>query len=905
MLKKYLSTKNIIALVVLLISMVVYLLTFQRTVPFWDCGEFIAASAIMGVPHPPGAPFFTLLGRIFIMLPFGNNPAIKMNLISVLSSALTVMFLYLIIVEVLMILKKELSTTGDKVLVFGSAAIGALAYSFSDSFWFSAVEAEVYAASLLFFSCIVWLGVKWYIIPDRLGLEKYLILIAYLMGLSIGIHQLSLLAFFFIAWLVYFKETEKITMTNFLLFCVIALLAFFVIYPGIVEWFPAMLDGTIEKPVSVSNSSFLKIFPFLLVIVAIYGVYYTNKRKQKILNITFISFLLIVLGYTTYLSVFLRAHDNPPLNMGNPSKTQSFVDYMERKQYGDQPPLFKRRTRPESQYQQNYRKYKSDFDFFWKYQLGHMYWRYFGWNFVGRAGNIQDAPIVLFKDVEGWAVMKGWPHKYYAIPLMIGLLGLFFHIKREWKTSLAFISIFLVTGIGLIVFFNVPEPQPRERDYFVVGSFFVFAFWIGLGVYYVAEVLKEAFHKEKYIYAGITVLVLAIPVNMLIQNYHTHDRSLNYVAWDSAYNMLQSCKKDAILFTVGDNDTYPLWYLQQAEGIRRDVRIVNLSLINVDWYILQQKNDEPFGAKKVPMNLTDQQAKSLSDGYIVDLPPQPVKMPAVPEEKWTEYGITNSSQIDNLYFTMKPYAEYQGRQVIRLQDYMIYNIILANKWERPIYYALSGPSNDKIGLDDYLEIQGMSTEIVPIKRNSTSFSSINLDILDEHLLAENVVPSKDYQAGFIFHNTNNPNLNIEEQSQDMINTYKALYIMTAREHLSSNNPNKAIEYLNMAEKRFPYNIVQTNFNLLLEATDLANRTGDKNLFDYYSDLVVYEAERRLTTNPSDTEMLNITAWVYERREKYGKALEAYNKMLFQYPDDQNLRARINYIQSLLNDSTEK
>jgi hypothetical protein len=855
----------------------------------------------MGVPHPPGAPFFTLLGRIFIMLPFGNNPAIKMNLISVLSSALTVMFLYLIIVEVLMILKKELTVIGDKVLVFGSAAIGALAYSFSDSFWFSAVEAEVYAASLLFFSCIVWLGLKWYIIPDRPGLEKYLILIAYLMGLSIGIHQLSLLAFFFIAWLVYFKETEKITMPNFLLFCVVAPFAFFVIYPGIVEWFPAMLDGTIEKPISVSNSSFLKIFPFLLVIAAIYGVYYTNKRKQKILNITFISFLLIVLGYTTYLSIFLRAHDNPPLNMGNPSKTQAFVDYMERKQYGEQPPLFKRRTRPEAQYQQNYRKYKSDFDFFWRYQLGHMYWRYFGWNFVGRAGNIQDAPVVLFNNIEGWSIVRGWPHKYFAIPLMIGLLGLFFHIKREWKTSLAFISIFLVTGIGLIVFFNVPEPQPRERDYFVVGSFFVFAFWIGLGVYYVAEFLKVAFNKENYIYAGITLLALAIPVNMLIQNYHTHDRSLNYVAWDSAYNMLQSCKQDAILFTAGDNDTYPLWYLQQAEGIRRDVRIVNLSLINVDWYILQQKNDEPFGAKKVPMNLTDQQVKSLSDGYIVDLPPQPVKMSAVPKEKWVEYGITDSSQTDNLYFTMKPFAEYQGRQVVRLQDYIIYNIILANKWERPIYYALSGPSNDKIGLEEYLEIQGMAMEIVPVKR----FTSINSDIMNQQLLVEDVVPSKDYQLGFIFHNTDNPNLNIEEQSQDMINTYRALHVITARELLASNQIDKTIEYLNIVAKRFPNEIIPTNFDLLVEATDLASRTGDKNLFDHYSVTLLYETENKLVADPSNIEILNRAAWLYERREEYNKALEVYNKMLPQYPNDPSLRARINYIQGLLNDSTEK
>jgi len=856
----------------------------------------------MGIPHPPGAPFFTLLGRIFIMLPFGSNPAIKMNFLSVLSSALTVMFLYLIIVEVLMILKKELITTTDKVLVFGSATIGALAYSFSDSFWFSAVEAEVYANSLFFFSCIVWLGLKWYTIPDRPGLEKYIILMAYLMGLSIGVHQLSLLAFFFIAWLVYFKETDKFTITNFLLFGVITLFIFFTIYPGIVEWIPAMLDGTIEKPFHVSNSSFLKMFPFLLVIAAIYGVYYTNKHKIKILNITFISFLMIVIGYTTYISIFLRAHDNPPLNMGNPSKTQAFVDYMERKQYGEQPPLFKRRTRQEAAYQQNYRKYKSDFDFFWRYQLGHMYWRYFGWNFIGRAGDLQDAPVVLFNNVEGWSIMKGWPKKFYAIPLMIGLLGLLFQLRREWKTSLAFISLFLVTGIGLIVFFNVPEPQPRERDYFIVGSFFVFAFWIGLGAYFVTEFLKNVFNKEKSVYAGILILALAVPFNMLIQNYHTNDRSLNYAAWDSGYNMLQSCKPDAILFTVGDNDTYPLWYLQNAEGIRRDIRIVNLSLINIDWYILQQKNDEPFGAKKVPMNLSDERVKTLSAAYIVDLPPQPVKMPSVPREKWLEYGITDTSQIENLFFTMKSFSEMQGRKVIRLQDYMIYNILMANKWERPIYFALSGPADEKIGLDQHLEITGMAMEIVPLQRKGSSFASINLETMDKNLLTENVVPSKDYQPGFIFHNTDNPNLNLEEQSQDMISTYRALYVMTAREYLTVNRPDKTVECLNMVTKRFPHEVLPTRFDLLLEMVELSEQVNDINLFNYNCQIVLAEAEKRLALDPGDAESLNYAAWIYEKRNEYGKALEAYNKMLLQFPNDQNLKARINYIQSLLSNS---
>jgi hypothetical protein len=897
MLKKYLTTKNIIALSVFLISLIVLLFSFQRGVPYWDCGEFIATAATMGVPHPPGAPLFTLIGRIFIMLPFGDNPAVKMNFISVLGSAFTVMFLFLIISETLILWKKNVETLSDKIIVFGSAAIGALAYSFSDSFWFNAVEAEVYASSMFFFSAVVWLGLKWYVLPDRKGLEKYLIFAGYLIGLAIGIHQLSLLAFFFIAWLVYFKETREITIPNFLLFCLCAPFVFFIIYPGIVEWIPSMLDGSMDSPIKITDSEFLKILPLLITLGSIYGIYYTHKRKKKILNIAFISVTLILLGYTTYGVVIFRAHDNPPLNMGNPSTTQSFVDYMERKQYGEQPSILKRRTRQEPEYQKNYKKYTSDFDFFWRYQLGHMYWRYFGWNFIGRAGDIQDAPVVFFKDVENWSKMKGWPQKYYAIPFLIGLLGFFFHFKRDWKTFLAFFSLFLVAGVGLIVFFNVPEPQPRERDYFIVGSFFVFAFWIGVGAFQIAEFIKKASKKDYLAYAGIGVFILAIPFNMLLQNYHTHDRSLNYAAWDSAYNMLQSCKTDAVLFTAGDNDTYPLWYLQNAEGIRRDIRIVNLSLINVDWYIKQQKNDEPFGAKKVPISFSDEEIKYLSESYYSELPPQPVKLPAVPKERWSEFGITDTVQAGSMSITIKPFADFQGKQVIRLQDLMILNILMTNKWERPIYFALSGNPVDRIGLDDYLQMQGMSLEIVPVKRAPGDRFNMNLPIVDKQLLAEHVTPSKDYQPGFIFRNMNNPNINIEEQAQDMIDTYRALYSMTARQYVTS-NPEKAKQYINTMSRRFPYEIMPMNFNLLLDIVDMSNQMNDKPLFKYYSDIVEREANKQLISNPNDPETMNILAWIYERRDEYDKALAIYNKFLESNPNDQNLRGRIAYLRTL-------
>jgi hypothetical protein len=847
-----------------------------------------------------------------MFVPIGDNPAIKMNFISVLASALTVMFLYLIIVIALTIIKDGLKNRTDEIIVYCSAIIGALSYAFSDSFWFSAVESEVYASSLFFMSLVVWLAMHWYTTPLAEKTDRYLLLIAYLMGLSIGVHQLSLLCFFLAAWLVYFKMTETITATNMILFMIVAPLLFFIIYPGIVQWIPSMLDGSIESPVKITDSGLLQIFPIILTLAIIYGIYYTHKHQKKYLNMAFSMMLLILLGYTTYTIVVVRAAKNPPLNMGNPSSAQSFVDYMERKQYGDPPPIFKRRALPQPEYQKNYKNYKSDWDFFWRYQLGHMYFRYFGWNFIGRAGDLQNAPVALFKEPSSgskewnsWYRTKGWPVKLYAIPFVIGLFGLFYHFRKDWKVSIAFLSLFLVSGIGLIVYFNVPEPQPRERDYFVVGSFFMFSAWIGIGASGIVEFLKNNLKKNYIPYLGLGLLTLVVPVNMLVQNFPVHDRSLNFAAWDSGYNILQSCKKDAILFTAGDNDTYPLWYLQNAEGIRRDIRIVNLSLINVDWYVLQLKNSEPFGAKKVPISLSDDEITALGLNYYAPLPTQPSRLPALPKSKWEEYGITDTSQIRDLTFTIPPYTQFQGQKVIRMQDIMINNILQNSKWERAVYFALTSGASERIGLEPFLDLQGMALEVTPVKKSiSGGRYTINKKVFEEQLLTENVIPSKDFQRGFIFHNYNNPKIYIEEQAQDILDTYRALYAMSARD-LAMSDKEKSKKYIDIMEKRMPHTVLPIRFDLLLDILDVSTFLNDEGKIQYYSKFAEAEGLKRLAQNPRDVEIMSILSMIYERTRQYDKALNIYNKFLEMNPNDVNVKNRISYVQTLMKGDTVK
>ncbi|HQT91255.1 MAG TPA: DUF2723 domain-containing protein, partial [Candidatus Kryptobacter bacterium] len=716
------KVNNYIAAAIFAITLIMYVATTQSSVAFWDCGEFAATAFSMEVPHPPGAPLFTLLGRVAMMTPFVSDPGFRINLISALASALTIMFMYLIGVRVITRWKEYPTELAQALTVFGASAIGALLFSVTDTFWFNAAESEVYALSMFFVSCVVWLGLVWYEKADEPGNERYLLLIAYMMGLSIGIHQLSLLAYFTVAMFIYFRYNE-FEWKKFSYFGAITVLSFGVIYPVIVEWLPGILDGDVEfGPIHITESFVLKLLPLALIVVAIYGIYRAEKQSKKILNVSLLAALLVVLGYSTYTLILIRANANPPINENDPQTLTRLVGYLNREQYGQQPSIFKRRwDTNDPAHVQNYQKYSSDWDFFANYQVNHMFLRYLGWNFIGRAGDIQDAPIAFTKAPEGWFDgTRGYPAKYFGIPLLIALFGLWYHFKKDWKFGLAFLSLFVVMGPALAIYFNMAEPQPRERDYFFVGAFFVLALWVGIGVSGLLEMAADRLKDNRtrlYALAGLSlVFFLVLPFNMFAENRFSHDRQGNYVPFDYSYNILQSCKKDAILFTNGDNDTFPLWYLQEVMGVRTDIRIVNLSLLNTDWYILQLKNETPHGALKVPISMSDQQIVELMP---VQWRPTTISVP-VPPGVYSRYGITDTAitNAGTIQFVMNPTLGGGSMGGVRVQDIMVKDIVETNNWARPIYFAVTVASSNFIGLDNYLQMEGMALQIMPSKQRA-------------------------------------------------------------------------------------------------------------------------------------------------------------------------------------------
>ena len=637
-----------------LIALVTYMMTVQPTVPFWDCGEFTAAAVQQQVPHPPGAPLFLMIGKVFHLLPFGD-PGWRVNLVSVFSSAFSVLLLYLITERVIKnFYKEDLKKIGNAVLVYGSALMAAATYTFTDTFWFNAVESEVYAASTLFVALIVWLMMIWNEKADEPGHEKYLLAIAYIIGLSIGVHLLSILTIFSLILLVYLRKYD-FSRKGLLLTMGIGLATFYVVYNLIILKMPAFFAGTLpffksdanEYP--ITDSLLVTVVAIAVLLGAAYGVWYGKSKSKEMLAIACSAFLLIVIGYSSYTHLLVRSNSEPPMNENKPDSFESLVSYLGREQYGEAP-TWPRRYQQEERFIRNYRNYgdwspppmktvtrsdgirfnrpdygnwnvdfNAELAYMWDYQINHMYIRYFLWNFMGRTSDVQDAPaynpVTDKKVVEQWNHKNGFserfPTNFWAIPLLLGFIGLYIHFARDKRMAWVYLVLFLMTGVLAAIQQNQQNPQPRERDYFYVGSFMVWSMWVGMGVFALLERFKD---KMPIMVAGGVLAALAVgPLNMAYQGWNVHSRAGNYLAFDYAYNILQSVDQDAIVFTNGDNDTFPVWYLQDVAGVRRDVRLVNLSLGQTIWYVEQLKNNEPFGAKALPLSFTDESLQASED----------------------------------------------------------------------------------------------------------------------------------------------------------------------------------------------------------------------------------------------------------------------------------------------------
>jgi len=795
------------------ITFIVYTMTVQPSVPFWDCGEFTAASIWQQVCHPPGAPLFIMVGKIVsFIIPFGDL-GWRVNMVSVAATAFSIMFLYFIIVKVIENFRgKKYESFADAISVYGSAFVGALAFCFTDTVWFNGVESEVYASSTLFTAMVVYLMMRWNEEADNPGHERYLLLIAYLIGLSTGVHLLAILTVFSIVMLVYFRKYE-VNFKSFMIMGIIALIAFFFIYQFVVMWLPTLLAGDLPfkndaKEHIFEDSPVMTLFGLAIIVLGGIGYWYGHRRNKPILKLVSGSFLLILFGFTTYFQVLVRSNANPPMNENEPKDFSKLISYLGREQYGDagnwprrtdfndeakmyyynlqdekgqyvygewSAPESKRVERKDGQAVSmpdwNNLNYAGELAYMWKYQIKHMYFRYFFWNYVGKQSDIQDSDEAWFEKGEADMVnyKSGYgdqfPVRFFALPLLFGLIGLYFQFKKDPKMALIYFIMFLLTGVLAAIAQNQQNPQPRERDYFYAGSFMVWCLWIGIGSYGLIDWLVK---NKKSVIAPAAVIfasIVMVPFNMGIGGWNVHTRAGNFIPFDYSYNILQSVEKDGILFTNGDNDTFPLWYLQDVEGVRRDVRVVNLSLGQTLWYIDQLKNREPWGAKKIPLSFPDEMLRVDEDNEkALTYDFGEAQNVAIPVSKDILRQYTNDTALindGNMRFTYvgKPFTEREGKKIMvfHVNNKLVLDIIKQIKFERPVYFSTTVGPDVYSGLGRHLRYEGMALRVCPVPTNSLKTGNMDAKVMESCLL--NVDNSDNYHKephyGFKFRNLDN------------------------------------------------------------------------------------------------------------------------------------------------------
>ena len=966
LMKQYRLINNITGWLVFVIAAVTYLLTIEPTASLWDCGEFIASSYKLEIGHPPGSQVFMVLARFFTLFAGGNvsNVAAMVNAMSALASAFTILFLFWTITHLArrIIIRDENEASVTRVIaVMAAGVVGGLAFTFSDSFWFSAVEGEVYATSSLFTAAVFWAILKWEDIADEKYADRWIILIAFLMGLSIGVHLLNLLALPAIVLVYYFKKYE-FSWKGFVIslaasFIILALLMWGII-PGVVTisskfdlffvnklslppnsgmithviilivLFILSVKFSLQSDNSVKNSitAIAALFftgiwivlesPLvnLLVLLAISGiVWYLASRNRVMLNTLLTAIVVILIGYSSTAIIVIRASAGPPLNENNPSNPFNLLYYLNREQYGQRPlirgtyynapvldytegkpvyalengkyiithrnlervyderfyTLFPRMWSEQSDHEEVYKEwggtkgiplqvtdqsgersivkkpgYGENLKFMFSYQFGYMYLRYFMWNFSGRQNDTQgtggaingnwitglkflDEPRVGTSDLP--AEQKNDPsrNKYYLLPFILGIAGLFYQLNRDNKNWSIILLLFIMTGIAIVFYLNQYPNQPRERDYAYVGSFYFYSVWIGLGVLALFDGIKRLTGEKIAAPLAGLLCLLSVPAVMAAENWDDHDRSGRYLGRDVAFNYLESCAPDAILFTNGDNDTFPLWYAQEVEGKRTDVRVCNLMLLNTDWYIDQMKlktyesdplpvtlpvqkyydgiNNQVFIIEKVkePVDIS-----IIIDYVMSDNPATKVKVSAteildiiptrtirIPVDKARVLASGTVAPEDSAKIV--PYIDItlKGNSILKSQ-LIVLDILAHNNWERPIYYV-TGYHNDALGLEAYFQLEGLAYRLVPIKSENKSWSDygrIKTDILYDNIMKK-----------FVWGGASDKGVYIDYNHKRTITVIKArlIYAKLANALVSEGKKEKALEVLNYCLETLP------------------------------------------------------------------------------------------------------
>ena len=858
--KKYSLINNVLGWVVFLIATTVYLLTAEPTVPWWDCGEYTATADKLQVGHPPGAPTFQLIGSLFSIFAGSDTSlvAYAMNAMSAICSGFTILFLFWTITMLAkkLVKNKEEMTLGQMIAIFASGVVGSLAYTFSDTFWYSAVESEVYAMSSCFTAISFWAILKWEAEADDKHNLRWLILIAFLIGISIGVHLLNLLAIPAITYVFYFKKypnVEKNKKRNFILVGIISMLLVAIILYFIVPYiviFAGKFEIFFTNSIGLPFNTGTIVYFALLIGLLVWGVWYSIKKQKVILNTALLSVLFILIGYTTFFVLVIRSNANTPINENAPKDATALLTYLNREQYGytplfhgqyynamvvdqqessskyikdkesgkyievkqrgklvyesDKTTIFPRMwSNDENRNHPTYYKMWAGIDensdrkptfaenltYFFRYQVNHMYWRYFMWNFAGRQNDIQSHGLNLSgneptnvsngtKDLlhGNWITgidfideMRLGPqdnlpvdlannagkNKLFCLPLLLGLAGLIFHIKKSPKDSFVVFLLFFMTGLAIVLYLNQPPAQPRERDYAYAGSFYAFTIWIGLGVYALWEWTRKIKQLSEVARASIigVVCLLAVPVLMASEEWDDHDRSGRYMAREFARNYLESCEKDAILITFGDNDTFPLWYAQEVEGIRTDVRVLNYTLSGMHWYVEQLYN-KVYQSDKLPFTLdkkyygldldvslitpSDEPYREITsvlnelktnpntttydnNGDSVKVLPTNNFYISFNKAKAAAQGIYPKEMVDQeegrVEFSINIPQEYRYEQLIR-NELMLLDILGTNHFERPIY-VMNPRYLAKVfpNIQQYIKQEGIVFRIMPYQTN--------------------------------------------------------------------------------------------------------------------------------------------------------------------------------------------
>jgi hypothetical protein len=914
-----------------LIAFIVFLLTLEPTASWWDCGEYIATAYKLQVGHPPGAPTFQLIGRFFSLFAFGNtaNVAMMLNVMSSFCSGLTILFLFWTITLLgrKLIKADQGFTLSQAIMLFGSAFVGAMAFTFSDSFWFSAAEGEVYAMSATFTAITFWAILKWEVVADEKHSLRWLIFIAFLIGLTIGIHLLNLLAIPAITFVYYFrknKPTRKGMIYAGLVSVLILFLMMYIFIPGIVK-----LAGSFElffvNSIGLPFNSGTIIYFSLLIGLIVWGLDYTSRKFKSVLNTILLSFVFLLIGYSSFFILIIRANANTPINENAPQDAISLLSYLNREQYGTYPlyygqyynapvvdyvdgspvyvkdkakgkyvitddrkesePVYDSRfetifprmwSNQKSGHIKYYKEYgnikgtpvsvkKSDgssetlykptfgenLRFFFSYQLGHMYFRYFMWNFSGRQndiesqGEIEDGNWITgfnFIDSMRLGNQSDLPisrensahNKFYMLPLILGIIGLFYHLRTNKNDTWVVFLLFLMTGIAIVVFLNQYPLQPRERDYAYAGSYYAFTIWIGLGVMGLIDFVQKKVKNRDVIVAGsvVALTTILVPGIMAQQGWKDHDRSGKYAARDFAMNYLKGCDKNSILITFGDNDTFPLWYVQEVEGYRTDVRVLNHMLASGHWYVQQMfckvydSDPLPFTLKKSQYNngvnnyipiyehpslenkytelsdlinfvaMDDDRSKiPVSGGKKINYFPSRKIRLTVDAKKCVENGIVPRELADKIV----PYIEWDIKEnALYKNDLAVLDILATNNWERSIYTANPSSLTSFLDIDEYLHQEGMVYKFMPVKA----------DNYYQGLGGVNPVKTYEVFMDTKWGNLNDPNVEVDRESMRNSRLPRQNYLRAAETFLANGEKTKAVELLDKCQYFFPDNKVQ-------------------------------------------------------------------------------------------------